>query len=100
MAESDKRHREAMARMDRMDARHERDHRKAMDRIDRAEERMDRQDKKLVTLQKLVEFGWKAIQRQAAESRRTRADTTALRAEMRAFLKAWGNGRGGSNGRH
>jgi hypothetical protein len=99
MEEIDKRHEAAMKRMDRLEAREREDHRRIMEKHAAAMERLDRLDKNLRGTQKLVEVGWRAIRSLAVEDRRARADTAALRVEMRAFFKAWGNGRAGSNGK-
>jgi len=100
MRAAEKRNEEALKRMeaaekraDRLDAR-ERSHHKA------AMERMDRFDKKLESTRKLVVAGIGMVTRLAEENRRARADTAAFKAEVRAFIRAQGNGRGGSNGKH
>src|SRR5216684_875918 len=78
-------------------------HRVAMEAFDKrtaaADKRMDRFDASLVGLRKLVVSGMQIVNHIAKENRAGRAETRALRAELRAFIRAQGNGHGGSNGR-
>jgi hypothetical protein len=88
-------------------------HRVAMERLDKrmaaADKRMDRFDASLAGPRKLVVSGMQVVNHLAKENREARADTKALKAEMkefkdevRSYIKAQGNGhkRSGGNGRH
>jgi hypothetical protein len=88
--EMDKRHRIFLDELARADEKWNRRHEAAMARLDRDEVR-HREDHRRVDEQ--IEKGMKLIAKNAADMR-------VFRAEVRAFIKALGNGHRGSNGRN
>lgn len=93
-------------------------HRIAMEQLDKrmaasekrmaaSDKRMDRFEESLKGLRKLIVGGMRVVNHLAEENRKSRADTNALRTEMRelktelrAFIKSQGNGHKGGNGRN
>jgi hypothetical protein len=90
--EIDKRHKIAMDTIDK-------EHRHSMANHKAAMARMDNFEKKLESTRKLVAAGIGMVTRLAAATRAAQADTKALKVELRAFIKAQGNGHRGPNGR-
>ena len=86
--EFDRRHRVFMDELARLDEKAERRHRSAMERMDRYEARHEAAHRKIDAQ---FQVGARLIAKNAEDMR-------ALKAEMRAFIKAQGNGRRGSNG--
>jgi chromosome segregation ATPase len=98
-----------MEALDRRMAAAERRSASAERRMEAAEKRADRFDESLKGVRKLIVAGMQVVNHLAKENREARADTRALKAEMRefkqevrAYIRAQTNGhrRANGNGRH
>jgi hypothetical protein len=81
------------ARDKRLDEKFEKRHQAAMKRSEEADKRFQ------TKMGKLIATGMQEVKLLAKERREDRAETRALKAEMRAYIKAQGNGHRGPNGR-